>query len=136
MKDKAMSSKHRLALPYEEVLNYCKNLSQFTLNISSYCYKENQILTGEIRIYDNMEIEYTLSNVPGYSVRDCYRDPDYVGKSDIYDKKLLQVNGLNEIINYILENDLTNLIVEFTVFNCLLGKNSQKVVIWELRTEY
>ena len=136
IKEKAMSSKHKLAVPYEEVLDYCKDLSRFTLNVSSYCYKDNQILTGEVRIYDNMEIEYILSNTPGYSVRDCYNNPDYVGKTDIYNKKLLRIKGINEVIDYVLKNNLTNVIVEFTVFNCLLGKNNENVIIWELRTDY
>jgi len=83
-----------------------------------------------------MEIEYILSNIPGYSVRDCYNNPDYKGKSDIFDKRLTNINGVNEIIDYILKNNLTNIIVEFTVFNCLIGKNKEKIVIWELRTDY
>ena len=40
------------------------------------------------------------------------------------------------IIDYILLNKLTNIIVEFTVFNCKVGKNNENVVIWELRNEY
>ena len=91
VKEQINSSKHILALSYEEVPNYCKNLENFTLNVSSYCYKENQILTGKIRIYDDMSIEYILSNVKGYSVRDCYDNPDYIGIADIYDKKLLSI---------------------------------------------
>ena len=136
IKDKAMSSKHKLAVPYDEVLIYCKDLVHFTLNVSSYCYRNNQVLVGEIKILDNMEIEYILSNNPSYSVRNCYENPDYAGKSDIYDKKLLKIKGINEIIDYILKNDLTNIIVEFTVFDCKIGRNNENVVIWELRTDY
>lgn len=136
IKNKSMSSKHKLAVSHNDVLNYCKNLSHFTLNVSSFCYRNNQILTGEIKIDDAMEIEYILSNFPGYSVRDSYINPDYMGKSDIYDKKLLKINGISNIIDYILQHDLTNIIVEFTVFNCLLGIYNENVIIWELRTNY
>ena len=135
-KGKAGSSIHRLAVPQEDVLEYCKDLKNYTINVSSYCYRNNQICVGEMLINDNMDIEYILSNNPNYSVRDVYSNPDYKGKTDIYDKKFLKIKGVNEIIDYILLHDLTNIIVEFTVFNSNVGKNNEKVVIWELRNEY
>lgn len=136
IKDSSMSNKHKLAVPKEELIEYCKGLKNFTINVSSYCYKENQILCGEIKIYKDMKIEYIVSNNPSYSVRDVYNNPDYSGKSDIYDKKIKYINGLNEIIDYIFEYNLFDIIVEFTVFKCNLGINNENIVIWELRTNY
>lgn len=135
-KEKSGSSKHKLAVPYNEVIDYCKNLKKYTVNVSSYCYRNHQICVGEILIYDNMDIEYIISNNPNFSVRDVYKEPDYRGKTNIYDKKFLKIKGVNEIIDYILLHNLTNIIVEFTVFNCKLGKNKENIIIWELRTEY
>lgn len=135
-KEKSASSKHQLAVPYSEVVDYCKDLRKYTINVSSYCYRNNQICVGEILIYDNMDIEYIISNNPNFSVRDAYRKPDYKGKTDIYDKKFTHIKGINEIVDYILSHDLTNIIVEFTVFNCKLGRNNEKVVVWELRNKY
>lgn len=135
-KEKSASSKHKLAVPYDEVIDSCKDLKKYTINVSSYCYRNHQICVGEILLYDNMDIEYIISNNSNFSVRDVYKNPDYVGKTDIYDKKLNRIKGINEIIDYILLHELTNIIVEFTVFNCKLGKNKEKVVVWELRNEY
>lgn len=83
-----------------------------------------------------MDIEYIVSNNPEFSVRDAYSKPDYSGKTDIYNRKLSKIKGMDLIIDYILLNKLTNIIVEFTVFNCKVGKNNENVVIWELRNEY
>ena len=135
-KEKAASTKHKLAVPASEVVEYCKDLNKYTVNVSSYCYRKNQICVGEILIYDNMDIEYIVSNNPEFSVRDAYSKPDYKGKTDIYNKKLSKIKGMDIIIDYILLNNLTNIIVEFTVFNCRVGKNNENVVIWELRNEY
>lgn len=135
-KSKSGSKKHQLAVECEDIVEECKGLSQFSLNVSSYCYREHQICVGEIRIWDNMQIEYILSNNPEFSVRDCYAKPDYKGVTDIYDKKIKKIKGYDIIVDYILEHDLTNLIVEFTIFDCKLGTQNENVVIWELRTEY
>ena len=132
----AMSNKHRLSVPQDELLEYCKNLTKFTINVSSFCYKENQIICGEIKIYKDMKIEYIVSNNSNYSVRDCYSDPDFSGQTDIYDKKIKNIKGFDTIIDYIFKYNLFDTIVEFTVFNCDVGLNNEKVVIYELRTDY
>ena len=136
IKHQCMSDKHKYNVLKEELFSYCKKLTNFTINISSLCYKENQILCGEIRIYKNMEIEYIISSNPCYSVRNCYNNPSFVGKTDIYDKKIKQINGFDITIDYIFKYNLFNTIVEFSVFDCNVGINNEKVVIYELRTDY
>jgi hypothetical protein len=132
----SMSPKSRLAVPYNEVIDYCKCLNKFSINVSSYCYRNNQICVGEIRIYKNMGIEYIVSNNPSYSLRDCYTNPDFNGQTNIYDKKINKIPGLNEIIDYISKYNLFEIIVEFSVFNCPVGINKENIIIWELRTNY
>lgn len=135
-KSKSASKNHQLAVPFEDVCEQCKGLSKFTLNVSSYCYKENQLCVGEIRVDNKMNIEYILSNNPSFSLRDCYRQPDYKGYTNIYDKKMKNIKGYDTIIDYILNHDLIDLIVEFAVFDCKVGINDDYVIIYELRTDY
>ena len=75
-----MSKKYKLAVPKEEVVDYCKNLEKFSINVSSFNYSKNQLLCGEIKINENMDVDYILSTNPNFSLRDCYQNPDFVGK--------------------------------------------------------
>jgi hypothetical protein len=137
-KSTAMSPKHKLAVKNADVLNYCKNnkLQSFTINVSSYNYRENQICAGEICIHSDFTIDYILTNNPSYSVRDCYKNPDFKGVTDIFDKKIKYIKGFDAIIDYVIKYNLFDVIVEFTVFNCPIGANKENIIIWELRTDY
>ena len=135
-KSLAMSKIHQLAVPYDEVCNYCEKLKMFSINVSSINYSYCQICCGELIIDDSGNINCILSNNPKFSLRDCYSNPDFKGQLSIFDNKFKDINGFEEIVNYILRKGLQNIIVEFTVFNENIGINNEKVIIWELRTDY
>jgi len=137
-KSVAMSPKHKLNVPFFEVTKYCKenDLTKFTLNVSSINYTNNQICCGEILIHDNFDIDYILSNNPKFSIRDCYAFPDYKGTTNLIDKFSKHVKGFDDIIDYAIKYNLIGVIIEFTVFDVPLGKNNEKIVVWELRTAY
>ena len=131
----SMSKKYKLAVPKEEVVDYCKNLEKFSINVSSFNYSKNQLLCGEIKINENMDVDYILSTNPNFSLRDCYQHPDFVGKVSVFDNKY-KIDGLEKIIEYALKYNLIGVIIEFTLFNKKLGINNDNVVIWELRSNY
>ena len=138
-KEKAMSKKHCLNVKKEDVVTYCKenNLSIFTINVSSYNYRANQVLCGEICLHKNLTLDYILSNNSNFSVRDAYSFPDFVGSNEYFESpNLNKIDGLDYIIDYIFKYNLFNIIVEFTTFDSKIGKNKENVIIWELRTSY
>ena len=56
--------------------------------------------------------------------------------SNLYDDKLWRIPGFNDLIKYIADKNLMDIIVEFVVFDHKVGTKKEKVLITELRTEY
>jgi hypothetical protein len=120
----------------KDVLKACKSLQVFTVNVSSYNYKDHQLLVGTILIKENDEIYLTVSNNKDYSIRDAEKNPDYNCVIFLDDKRIKHINGLSDIIDYIKEKHLEDYIVEFAVFNIKLGIKKEQVIIYEIRTDY
>lgn len=133
----AHSSLFRI-LPPNELLEHCKanKMVNFSIAVAAYNHNSSQILTGDVCIHKNMVIDYIISNNPKYTTRDVLRDPDYNGSTNVFDKKLKKIRGFKEIVDYIFEHELMEVIVEFAVFSNPIGIKNEKVVIWELRTDY
>ena len=108
----------------------------FTINVSSANYVNNQLLVGEIEFLSNNEVYATLSIDPTASVRDALRNPTFNLKTDIFDKKLNKIPHFDYIYQYITNNNLQNVIVEFALFNKEVGIKKEKVIVYELRTHY
>ena len=130
------SSKVRSVKP-NEVIDYCKeaDISKFTIGVSFRDYKKYHICVGELHIHGDT-VDYFLSNNPDYSPRDLLKDPDHSGTAHLFDKKLRYIKGLQTAIDYAFEYNLIDMIVEFSVFSHPVGIKNEKVVIWELRTDY
>lgn len=126
----------KLKVPANEVLIEIQGYQLFTINVSSANYVENQILVGEIQILSNGEVYAILSVDPSASVRDAIRNPTFNLKTDIFDKQLNVIPHFDSIYKYIVEHNLQNVIVEFALFDENVGINSEKIIIYELRTHY
>lgn len=127
----------KLKVKAEDVLDQINDYEIYTINVSSANYGENQVLVGEIEILSNGLIYAILSTKEGYSVRDAIRDPDFNIKADIFDNKVLnKIPYFDYIYNYIVHHKLEDIIIEFSLFNIDVGINSEKIVIYELRTHY
>lgn len=137
IRDKAKSrGVFKLAVTKEDILKEIKDYELFSINVSSTNYKDNQVLVGEIEILSNSEIYLTLSKRPAYSVRDAISYPDYNFKTDIFDKRLNEIEYFDYLYKYILKNNLLDTIVEFSLFNIKVGINNENIVIYEIRTDY
>ena len=126
----------KLKVAKEDVLTEIDDYNLFTINVSSANYVENQILVGEIEIFSNGEVYATLSVDPKASVRDALRHPTFNFKTDIFDKKLNEIPSFDLIYYYIVEHNLQDVIVEFSLFNKEVGIKGEKIVVYELRTNY
>lgn len=127
----------KLKVEYENVLKEIKDYKLFTINVSSANYVENQLLVGEILILSNNEVYATLSTDPSASVRDATRNPTFNIKTNIFDNATLKnIPYFDYIYNYIVSNELEDIIVEFALFNKNVGIKNERIIIYELRTHY
>ncbi len=133
---KSRSKLFNFKIKKEELISYCKNLTNFTINVSTYGFYTHQLCTGEIRIDKNMDVSLAVSNNPLESARGGAQNPDYMLNTTIYDKKLDSIKGLNQVIDYIFKHELFDLIVEFASFDIPVGLYNEDVVIFELRSLY
>lgn len=133
---RANSSIFNLKVKKESLLDYTRALTDFGINVSSYNYQENQLLTGEVKIDRDLSVSLTASNRCDYSARDAVKNPDFNFVSDIFDSRIKNIDGLEQVINYIFKYNLFGIIVEFSSFDINLGTNNESVIVYELRTDY
>lgn len=126
----------KLKVESSKVLEEIKDYSIFTINVSSANYIDNQLLVGEIEVLSNGEIYAILSIDPSASVRDALRNPTFNIKTDIFDNRLNEIPDFNFIYQYIVDNELQDVIVEFALFNKEVGIKNERIIIYELRTDY
>ena len=126
----------KLKVDYDKVLEEIKDYNLFTINVSSANYVDNQLLVGEIEFLSNGEVYAILSIDPVASVRDAIKNPTFNLKTDIFDKRLSKIPHFDFIYQYIMNNNLQDIIVEFALFNKEVGIKKEKVIIYELRTHY
>lgn len=126
----------KLKVAYNRVLDEIKEYSLFTINVSSANYVDNQLLVGEIEFLSNGEVYAILSVDPTASVRDVLSNPTFNLKTDIFDKQLSKIPHFDYIYQYISNNNLYDVIVEFALFDKNVGIKNEKVIVYELRTHY
>jgi len=126
----------KLKVDYNKVLDEIKDYNIFTVNVSSANYVDNQLLVGEIEFLSNGDVYATLSVDPAASVRDALSNPTFNLKTNIFDKTLNKIPHFNYIYQYISNNNLYDVIVEFALFNKEVGIKKEKIVVYELRTHY
>jgi len=137
IRDKSKSSGiFKLKVDYDKVLEEISEYNLFSINVSSANYVDNQLLVGEIEFLSNGEVYAILSTDSTASVRDALRNPTFNLKTDIFDKILNRIPHFDFIYQYIIFNGLSDVIVEFSLFDKEVGINNEKIVVYELRTHY
>lgn len=137
IRDKSNSSGvFKLKVPANEVFNEILEYDLFSINVSSINYSDNQLLVGEIEILSDGGVYAVLSTNPYASVRDALKKPEFNLKTDIFDNRLNDIPCFDFLYQYIIEHELKDIIVEFSLFNINVGINNEKIVIYELRTNY
>ena len=126
----------KLKVSADRIFDEIKDYNLYSINVSSINYVDNQLLVGEIEILSNGEVYAILSTNPAASVRDVITNPDFNFKTTLFDKKLNEIPYFDYIYKYISDNNLYDLIVEFALFNKNVGINNEKIIVYELRTDY
>ena len=121
----------------EDVLNKIKVYKgPFSILESSYNYKDNQLMVGEVLIKDE-SVNLIASFNGELSIREMYAHPDICLNTTIFDdRSLKKARYFDEIYKFINEKNLQGVIVEFGYFNKKVGKNKENFIIYEIRTSY
>ncbi len=133
-RNKSGSKTFRPLVKPDKVLGYCAKLKNFSINVSDM-YKY-QVLTGEARLTPKGEISVAVSKNPNLNARDGAQNADYNFTSALNDRRLNRILGMNDVVNYMFEHELFDVIVEFACYDRPVGTKNEKVVIFELRTSY
>lgn len=127
----------KLKVEADKVLEEIEDYNLFSINVSSANYSDSQLLAGEIEFLSNGEVYATLSTNPTDSARSALINPDFNIKTDIFDDNTLKkIPHFDYIYNYIVSNNLKDVVVEFSLFDQEIGINKEKIAVYELRTHY
>lgn len=138
LRDKSKNGGKAFHIVKSEEMEECVKVydKKFTILVSSYNYKDNQKVVGEILVKGE-NIHLLVSFNGEYSIRDVYKNPDLCLNTTIFDDKTLNgVPHFNEIYKFIIDNKLENIIVEFGYFDKKVGLKNTNFIIYELRTDY
>lgn len=124
--------------------NECKEkLSQYeeliTLNVSWNEFKEDIVLLGDIKVkksFGTEVVDLTARTDSQATHRNIYEEPEYNLHTNLEDDRLWKVPGFSKLINYIVEHELYDVVIEFIVYDCPVGIKKEKIVIAELRSDY
>ena len=133
---KASSNLFRFNLSKEQVIKHVKNAKQFLINVSTSNVKGHQICTGAILIKRDMSVSLSVACRDDFSVRDAEVNPEYSFNCDIEDRRLKDIDGLDQVIDYIFKKNLFDIMVEFASMDVNFGTENEKVLVLELRTNY
>ncbi len=112
---------------------------EVTISVSYNEFKEDIVLVGDIIVHNDFgsqTVDLTARSDIEATHRNIYEKPEFNIHTSIEDDKLWKIPGISKIMRYISDNELYNVIIEFSVYDCKLGINKDNVVISELRTGY
>lgn len=138
IRDKSKSGgKFKLKVKKDNIIEETKEYDLFSINVSSANYAGNQQMVGEIRISDNDEIYMIMTTDPNASLRDAYKKPEMNISTNIFDNKTInKIPQFNYLYDFIVSNNLLNVIVEFALYDIPVGIKQERIIIYELRTNY
>jgi len=126
--------KSKIKILKESVALEVVNHNNFSLSVSSHNYDDALLLIGDVKIDydDNVWLLASTDEYPKISKN----NPDYNLSTTVFDKKLNNVRGFDSLFSYIVEHGLVNVIVEFAVYDEPVGICNEKVIVFEIRTDY
>lgn len=124
---------------FEEAQKKLKFFDEVNINVSFNQYKDDLVLVGDIKIYQDGFSEFVdlVARTDSLATqRNIYENPQYNLHTTLDDDRLWNINGFPKIAKYIADHELYGVIVEFCVYSTAVGVNNDFVVINELRTGF
>lgn len=120
-----------------EKLNSFEN--DVTICVSYRPYKNKVLLVGDICIEKkdgDVFVQLTARDDKKATHRNIYEKPKYNLNCSLEDDELWKIDGIDKVIEYVVNNQLFGCIVEFALYSIKLGINNENIVISEIRTGY
>lgn len=106
----------------------------FSLAVSCFAYK-NIVLLGEIYLTKDSVI-IVGGNEEGINHRNAYQKAIINKTTTLDDDEIWEIEGVSDLIKYLVDHNLYDVIVEYVVYDAPVGVNNEKVLIVELRSDY
>ena len=126
----------KLKVLKDDVLLEIKDYKCFTINVSSYNYVDNQLINGEIEILSSGMVYAQFSCDPIATGRPDDPNCIIINTNIFNSNELNKIPGFDYIYDYFVSHGLVDVIVEFALFDTDVGINNEKIIIYELRTDY
>ena len=130
---KASSGSFIYKLTKEQVIQESKDFQIFSVHESLAGVDDKLILQGEIYIDADWVMVASLSTVKNIPNREAMKKPEYTIEVDLKSCREPSIDGLTEVIDYIVGKELIGMVVEFSLFDARVGVNNENIIIWELR---
>ncbi|HHT97575.1 MAG TPA: hypothetical protein GXZ90_06745, partial [Clostridiales bacterium] len=94
---------------------------------------KNLILQGDISLDKQFNLLASLDNTKNISNRQAMTNPRYTVEQSLIERREPSIKGLTKVIDFMVENMLFDVIMEFTLFSEPVGTNKEDIIVWELR---
>lgn len=107
---------------------------QFTICESMFLYdKENMLIQGDFYLTKDFIFSCGYSNIKNEPLREASQHFPYkFWEVDLKQKYYLN-SQVDKIIDYLVNNNLFDMIVELTLYNCAVGSQKTNIIVWEVR---
>lgn len=117
----------------EEVKQHAPRYKKYTVYESLHEADKLLVLQGEIELDKEFNLTATLDDRLNIPNREAMKKPKYHLSLNLGERREPNIPGLTEVIDYIVEHKLFNMIVEFSIFKTIVGIHRSNILIWELR---
>lgn len=127
-------SKYYFFKTFEECVNLLVEYEDMVIiAVSVNAYKDHKVILGTIELSKENMISITASMTPDSDHRSIFHDSDFNYFCSIYDKCLNNIPKFDLLYGFLVENNLVDVIVEFTIYDIPVGIRNELIVIQEVR---
>jgi hypothetical protein len=101
--------------------------------VSVNAYKDHKIILGTIEITSDNMVNLTASTDPSCDHRSIFVSNDYNIHCSIFSKALNNIPHFDVIYDFLVTNELIDVIVEYTIYDIKVGTKNDYLVIQEIR---
>lgn len=117
-----------------EVLGNIPNKGVFSIYESLWQADQKLILQGDIQLTKDFRLTASLDDRLGISNRIAMQNPHWsYWNHDLLTRPDPNIRGFKDIIAYICQHELFDVIVEFSLYEIPIGMYNEPIIIWELR---
>lgn len=133
IRDMKTSGKLMYGVAKEKVVEEATSYEKCRVYESLIKADEKLIMQGDFIITKDYELTYSVSSEKCIPLRVAAYRPMYTGTVDLKERNEPKINGLREIVDYLIEHRIFDKYVEASIFDCCVGKLQQSIIVWEVR---